>query len=226
MHYDVRSRPAALKHDPVKALAVPRPIGWVATLDAQGRPNLAPYSFFNLLSDRPPFVVFSSGGRKDSLRNVQATGEFTCSMATWDLREAMNMSSAPVAPGVDEFALAGLTPAASLLVKPPRVAAAPAAFECRLWKTLELPAAAPAPDGRPAAIYTLVIGEVVAVYVADQFVRNGVVDTAAMRPVARLGYMDYAVITPEAMFTMNRPLATADGRGATLQPGPWDGVYR
>ncbi len=226
MHYDVRSRPAALKHDPVKALAVPRPIGWVATLDAQGRPNLAPYSFFNLVSERPPFVIFSSGGRKDSLRNVQATGEFTCSMATWDLREAMNMSSAPVAPGVDEFALAGLAPAASLLVKPPRVAAAPAAFECRLWKMLELPAAAPAPDGRPAAVYTLVIGEVVAVYVADQFVRDGVVDTGAMRPLARLGYMDYAVVTPEAMFTMNRPLATADGQGATLQPGPWDGVYR
>jgi flavin reductase (DIM6/NTAB) family NADH-FMN oxidoreductase RutF len=226
MHYDVRSRPAALKHDPVKALAVPRPIGWVATLDAEGRPNLAPYSFFNLVSDRPPFVVFSSGGRKDSLRNVEATGEFTCSMATWDLREAMNMSSAPVAPGVDEFALAGLAPAASLLVKPPRVAAAPAAFECRLWKTLELPAPARAPGGRQGVTYTLVIGEVVAVYVADQFVRDGVVDTAAMRPVARLGYMDYAVVTPEAMFTMNRPMATADGQGATLQPGPWDGVYR
>lgn len=226
MHYDVRSRPAALKHDPFKALAVPRPIGWVATLDAQGRPNLAPYSFFNAISDRPPFVMFSSGGRKDSLRNVEATGEFTCSMATWDLREAMNMSSAPVAPGVDEFALAGLAPAASLLVKPPRVAAAPAAFECRLWKTLELPAPAPAPGGRRGATYTLVIGEVVAVYVADEFVRDGVVDTAAMRPVARLGYMDYAVIAPEAMFTMNRPLATADGQGATLLPGPWDGVYR
>lgn len=226
MHYDVRSRPAALKHDPVKALAVPRPVGWVATLDEQGRPNLAPYSFFNMVSDRPPFVLFSSAGRKDSLRNVQATGEFTCSMATWDLREAMNMSSAPVAPGVDEFALAGLAPAASLLVKPPRVAAAPAAFECRLWKTLELPAAAPASDGRPAAVHTLVIGEVVAVYVADEFVRNGVVDTGAMRPVARLGYMDYAVITPETLFTMNRPLATADGQGATLQPQTWDGVYR
>lgn len=226
MHYDVRARPAALKHDPFKALAAPRPIGWVATLDAQGRPNLAPYSFFNAISDRPPFVMFSSGGQKsrqkDSLRNVEATGEFTCSMATWDLREAMNMSSAPVAPGVDEFVLAGLAPAPSLLIKPPRVAAAPAAFECRLWKTLSLPA----PAGRPDAAYTLVIGEVVAVYVADEFVRNGVVDTAAMRPVARLGYMDYAVVGPEAMFTMNRPLASDDGQGATLQPGQWDGVYR
>lgn len=226
MHYDVRARPAALKHDPFKALAAPRPIGWVATLDAQGRPNLAPYSFFNAISDQPPFVMFSSGGRKDTLRNVEATGEFTCSMATWNLREAMNMSSAPVAPGVDEFVLAGLSPAASMLVRPPRVAAAPAAFECRLWKTLALPAPIPAPVGRPAAGYTLVIGEVVAVYVADEFVRDGVVDTAAMRPVARLGYMDYAVVSPESMFTMNRPFATDDGQGATLQPGPWDGVYR
>jgi flavin reductase (DIM6/NTAB) family NADH-FMN oxidoreductase RutF len=226
MHYDVRSRPAALKHDPFKALAVPRPIGWVATLDAAGRPNLAPYSFFNAISDRPPFVMFSSGGRKDSLRNVEVTGEFTCSMATWDLREAMNMTSAPVAPGVDEFALAGLAPAASMLVKPPRVAAAPAAFECRLWKTLALPGPAPARAGQPDAAYTLVIGEVVAVYVADEFVRDGRVDTAAMRPLARLGYMEYAVVSPESMFTLNRPLATADGQGATLQPGPWDGIYR
>ena len=228
MHYDVKARPTALKHDPFKALAVPRPIGWVATLDAEGRPNLAPYSFFNAISDRPPFVIFSSGGAKDSLRNVLATGEFTCSLATWDLRDAMNMSSAPVAPGVDEFALAGLTPAASMLIKPPRVAAAPAAFECRLWKTLDLPApeSRPGQPGRIEAHYTLVIGEVVAVYIADEFVRNGRVDSAAMRPLARLGYMDYAVISPESMFTMNRPLASADGQGATLDTGPWDGVYR
>jgi flavin reductase (DIM6/NTAB) family NADH-FMN oxidoreductase RutF len=226
MHYDVQARPAALKHDPFKALAVPRPIGWVATLDAQGRPNLAPYSFFNAISDRPPFVMFSSAGRKDSLRNIEVTGEFTCSMATWDLREAMNMTSAPVAPGVDEFALAGLAPAASMRVKPPRVAAAPAAFECRLWKTLALPAPASARMDQPDAAYTLVIGEVVAVYIADEFVRDGRVDTAAMRPLARLGYMEYAVVSPESLFTMNRPLATADGQGATLKPGPWDGVYR
>lgn len=221
MHYDVRSRPAALTHDPFKALAVPRPIGWVATLDAVGRPNLAPYSFFNAIGDRPPLVMFSSGGRKDTLRNVEATGEFTCSLATYELREAMNLSSAPVAAGVDEFALAGLAPASSMRVKPPRVAAAPAAFECRLWKTLDLPG----PPEQPAACYTLVIGEVLAVYVADEFVREGRVDTAAMRPLARMGYMDYAVIAPEAVFTMNRPLATADGRSATL-PAAWDGVYR
>ena len=227
MHYPTSARAPDLPHDPFKALAVPRPIGWIGSLDPQGRPNLAPYSFFNAISDRPPMVMFSSAGRKDSLRNILATGEFTCSIAHWDLREAMNLSSAPVAPGVDEFALAGLTPAPSLLIKPPRVAQAPAAFECRLWQTLDLPA----PPARPGAKvapegYTLVIGEVVAVYIADAYLQDGIVQTGKMRPLARLGYMDYAVVTPETLFTMNRPMASADGLSASVQPGPWDGVYR
>ena len=229
MHYPTSARAPGLPFDPFKALAVPRPIGWIASLDAQGRPNLAPYSFFNAISDRPPMVMFSSSGRKDSLRNILETREFTCSIAHWDLREAMNLSSAPVAPGVDEFALAGLTPAASLLIKPPRVAQAPAAFECRLWQTLDLPAPPARPGAQAAAGaegYTLVIGEVVAVYIDDAYLEGGVVQTGRMRPLARLGYMDYAVVTPETLFTMNRPLASDDGLTAQVQPGPWDGIYR
>ena len=216
MHYDTQSpRPAVLRHDPFKALVVPRPVGWIGTLDAEGRPNLAPYSFFNAVSDHPPMVFFSSGGHKDSLRNVLATGEFTCSLSTWDLRDAMNLSSAPVAAGVDEFALAGLETAPSLRVRPPRVARSPAALGCRLWQTLETP-----------GNYTLVFGEVVAVYIDDRYIRDGIVDTGAMRPLARLGYMDYAVVGAESMFTLNRPTASADGQRAEVQPGPWDGVYR
>ena len=227
MHYPTSARAPGLPFDPFKALAVPRPIGWIASLDSQGRPNLAPYSFFNAISDRPPMVMFSSGGHKDSLRNILQTGEFTCSIANWDLREAMNLSSAPVAPGVDEFALAGLSPAPSLLIKAPRVAQAPAAFECRLWQTLALPA----PPARPGAQvapegYTLVIGEVVAVYIDDAYIEGGIVQTGKMRPLARLGYMDFAVVTPETLFTMNRPMASDDGLTAQVQPGPWDGVYR
>ena len=229
MHYPTSARAPGLKHDPFKALAVPRPIGWIASLNEHGVPNLAPYSFFNAVSDRPPMVMFSSGGRKDSLRNILATGEFTCSIANQALTDAMNLSSAPVAPGVNEFALAGLGEAASMLVKPPRVAQAPAAFECRLWQTIALPApntragrpGGPAPEG-----YTMVIGEVVAVYIDDQYVQDGIVDTGRMRTLARLGYMDYAVVSPESMFTLNRPTASADGQQAQLQPGPWDGVYR
>jgi flavin reductase (DIM6/NTAB) family NADH-FMN oxidoreductase RutF len=222
MHYPTTTRAPGMKFDPFKALAVPRPIGWIGTVNRDGVPNLAPYSFFNAISDRPPMVMFSSGGQKDSLRNILENGEFTCSIANMALHEAMNLSSAPVAPGVDEFKLAGLEAAPSLLVKPPRVAQAPAAFECRLWKTIELPL----PAGKAGVGYTMVIGEVVAVYIDDQYIKDGIVDTGAMRPLARLGYMDYAVVSPESMFTLNRPTASADGQRADVQPGPWDGVYR
>ena len=184
MHYDANTRDHGLAHDPFKALVAPRPIGWIATLGPDGVPNLAPYSFFNAVSDRPPFVMFSSAGHKDSLRNVLATGEFSCSMANWDLRDAMNLSSAAVAPGVDEFALAGLSAAASRFIKAPRVAQAPAALECRLWKTLELPSAG------TSTTYTLVFGQVVGIYIDDRYIALGQVQTAMMRPIARMGYMD------------------------------------
>ncbi|MBS1177943.1 MAG: flavin reductase [Proteobacteria bacterium] len=222
MHYDTARRDHGLPHDPFKALVVPRPIGWIATLGKDGVANLAPYSFFNAVSDRPPMVMFSSGGTKDSLRNIEDTGEFTCSIASWALREAMNLSSAPVAAGVDEFELAGLTKAPSRAVKPPRVAEAPAAFECKLWQLLPLP---PARPGGTSA-YTMVLGTVVGVYIDDAFIKDGLVQTAEMRPLARLGYMDYSVLTPESLFTMNRPLASDDGLQAILDPGPWDGVFR
>ena len=220
MHYDTATRDHGLPHDPFKALVVPRPIGWVSTTAKDGVANLAPYSFFNAVSDRPPMLMFSSGGHKDSLRNILDTGEFTCSIATWALREAMNLSSAAVAPGVDEFELAGLGKAASRWVAPPRVAESPAAFECRLWQALPLPAP-PRGEG-----YTLVIGSVVGVYIADAFVRDGRVQSGAMRPLSRLGYMDYAVLTPEAVFAMNRPLASDDGLRARVPQGDWDGAYR
>ena len=222
MHYDATGRNHGLRHDPFKALVGPRPIGWVSTIGADGIANLAPYSFFNAVSDRPPMLMFSSAGTKDSLRNIEAIGEFTCSLATWDLRDAMNMSSAAVAPSVDEFGLAGLKPAASQFVKPPRVAEAPAAFECRLWKTLPLPA----PQDGKSPGYTVVFGMVVGIYIDDAFIHDGLVQTGQMRPISRLGYMDYSVVTPESMFSLNRPIASDDGHTAELVPGPWDGVYR
>jgi flavin reductase (DIM6/NTAB) family NADH-FMN oxidoreductase RutF len=222
MHYDTTRGRHGLKFDPFKALVAPRPIGWIGTLGADGTPNLAPYSFFNAISDKPAMVAFSSAGFKDSLRNVLASGEFTCSMATWDLREAMNMSSAAVQAGVDEFALTGLHTAPSLTIAAPRVAEAPAALECRLWKTLELPHG----EGSGVTVHTLVIGYVVGIYIDDAAIKDGLVQTAAMRPLARMGYMEYATVTPETTFTMNRPQASEDGRSATLKAGPWDGVYR
>jgi len=220
MHYDAASRPSSLRHDPFKALVAPRPIGWVSTLGPDGVANLAPYSFFNAISDVPPILMFSSAGTKDSLRNIERSGEFTCSLATWQLRDAVNMSSATVAPQVDEFVLAGLTPAASRFVAPARVAESPAAFECRLWKILPLPAL----PGRTG--YTLVIGSVVGIYIDDDFIEDGLVRTGAMQPISRLGYMDYAVLQPQSMFTMKRPKVDDDGLSAHVEAAPWDGVYR
>ncbi len=223
MHYDTETNRHGLRHDPFKALIVPRPIGWISTVDRNGVCNLAPYSFFNAVSDRPPVVLFSSGGRKDSLSNIAETGEFTCSLATWDLREEMNLSSATVQPGVDEFALAGLETAPSRFVKPPRVARSPAAFECRHWKTIEMPAPS---DARSRPTYSVVFGIVVGIYIDDTYVKDGIVDAGAMRPLARLGYMDYSVVTPETIFSMNRPNVADDGKSASANPEVWDGVYR
>lgn len=221
MHYATADRREHLKHglthDPFKAIVAPRPIGWITTVSPEGVLNLAPYSFFNAVSDTPPMVMFASAGHKDSLRNIEANGEFTCSIASEALVDEMNLSSATVASDVDEFALTGLTAAPSLVVAPPRVASSPAALECRLWKTLELPGERPV---------TVVFGHVVAIYVDERVVTGGLLDTAAMRPLARMGYMDYAVVTPETTFTLNRPVVAEDRRTARVTPGPFDGVYR
>ena len=206
MFYETTDNKHGLRHDPWKALVVPRPIGWVSTLGKNGICNLAPYSFFNAVSSKPHYVMFSSGTRKDSVRNAEETGEFVCSLATWDLRYHMNTSSAAVPPGVDEFPLAGLTAAASTLVRPPRVKESPVAIECRYWKTVEIPA-----DGN-GEDHFVVFGRVLGIHIDDHFIKDGIVDTAAMRPIARLGYMDYAVVTPETVFTIHRPKVDAEGR--------------
>lgn len=222
MHYDAIENRHGLKHDPFKALVAPRPIGWITTVSKDGVCNLAPYSFFNAISDRPHYVMFSSSDFKDSVRNVRDTGEFTCSLSTWDTRFEMNVSSAPVAPDADEYPLAGLTATASRFVKPPRVKESPAALECRHWKTIELPDVQPGTDKG----HFLVIGHVVGIYIDDAYVKDGLVDTPAMRPLARMGYMQYAVVTPETTLEINRPQMNADGSIADTRPQGWDGAYR
>lgn len=194
---DKRDR-GLLPHDPFKAIVAPRPIGWISSISAKGEVNLAPYSFFNGVSSRPPMVMFASESRKDSVRNIEETGEFVCNLATWDLRDAMNATSAPLPPGVNEMERAGLAAAPSVLVKPPRVAAAPCALECKLVRIVPLETHKHQPlDGH------VVFGEVVGVHVDDRYVVNGVLDTAALKPIARCGYDQYAVV--EALFSMTRP---------------------
>ena len=191
-----------LPHDPFKACVAPRPIGWISTVSKEGIVNLAPYSFFNGLSGTPPMVMFAvdehhaHGGLKDSLRNAIDTGEFVVNMATWELREAMNVTSAQVEPHIDEMLLAGLEAVPSRLVKPPRVAASPIHLECRLLQTVELP---PGPRGPNH----LAIGQVVGIHIADEVLVNGKVDLRKVRPIARLGYRDYTVV--DEIFSMTRP---------------------
>lgn len=188
-----------LAHDPFKAIVGPRPIGWFSTLDEQGQVNLAPYSFYNTLGDNPPILGFSSTGRKHSVRNIEATGEFVANFVSKALAAAMNTTSIEVAPGVDEMAMAGLTPAPCRLVAPPRVAESPAALECKLLQVIQLHDLA----GKPLEQY-LVLGQVVGVHINPAYLVNGRFDTAAAQPLLRAGYRgDYAEIG--SMFEMLRP---------------------
>ncbi len=221
MHYDTSNPDHGMQFDPFKALVVPRPIGWISTLSDAGKPNLAPFSFFNALSDRPPILAASIANGKDTLNNILETKECTVCVSNMAQMDSMNMSSASVDTSVNEFTLAELDTEASTYVAPPRVALCPAAFECQLWKSVPLPTPGDSNQG-----YTTVILSVVGVYIDDQFIKDGRVDTASMQPLARLGYMDYAVINEKNMITLNRPAVADDGKTATLDTTPWDGVYR
>ncbi|WEX08703.1 flavin reductase family protein [Chelativorans sp. AA-79] len=187
-----------LPHDPFKAIVAPRPIGWISSIDADGRLNLAPYSFFNALAGNPPMVGFSSEGVKDSVTNVRATGEFVVNLATRPLAEAMNLTSARVPHGHSEFEMSGLTPVPSRLVKPPRVGESPAALECKITQSIDLLDLAGRPTGR-----WFTIGQVVGVHIDDRYLRSGLFDAAAARTIARCGYRDYAEVIE--MFSMAPP---------------------
>jgi flavin reductase (DIM6/NTAB) family NADH-FMN oxidoreductase RutF len=200
MHYDVSKKDHGLPYDPFKALVAPRPIGWITSLSAAGEVNLAPYSWFNGVSSAPPMMMFSSELRKDTLTFIEETREFVCNFATWELREQVNLSSAPFPRGVNEMEKCGLKPAPSRLVRPPRVAASPAALECKWVQTVSLADV----EGRPTDRH-LVIGQVIGVYIDERFIRDGLLDTAAMRPIMRAGYDDYFGVSPEGRFTMKRP---------------------
>ena len=175
----------------------------MSSLDTEGVANLAPFSYFNACADRPPTIMFApnnprpNGENKDTLRNVEQTNEFVVNLVGYDLREAMNLTSAHVGASVDEFELAGLTPAPSVHVKAPRVAEAPVSLECRFLTRLRLP------SDHPRVENNLVIGTVVGTHIADDIIRDGMIDMAAYRPVARLGYMDYTSV--ESVFEMLRP---------------------
>ena len=188
-----------LSHDPFKALIAPRPIGWVSTVGRNGDVNLAPYSFFNAVADRPPMLAFSSNDIKDSVTFAQETGEFVWNMPTFALRNAMNETSGTYSRGDNEFLRAGLEMAPSRLVKPPRVAASPCAMECKVTDIIRLKNK----EGGYADNY-MVIGEVVGVHLDPAYIKAGIVQITEIQPIARCGYLaDYTVL--DELFQMTRP---------------------
>lgn len=209
MFFDTDSNDHGLPYNPFKAVVTPRPIAWVSTLSEEGTRNLAPYSFFNAVGYYPPLVMFASGGRppvgrmKDSMRNVIATGEFVVNIVPHALRHEMNLTAEEVAPQTDEFAHAGLEAAPSRLIKPPRVALSPAAMECRLVKVVDLPGRGMDAEAKMA------IGHVVGMHIDDAVIDSeGRFDILKVRPLARLGYMDYTSV--DHVFAMFKPLSDDD----------------
>ena len=197
MFYDTAKNDHGLPRDPFKAIVAPRPIGWITSMSAKGEINLAPYSFFNAVSDDPPIVLFSSEGPKDLLVFVRETGEFVCNLATFELRSAVVATSAQLARGVNEMREAGLAPAPSRLVRPPRGS---------LRAGMQAPAdhRSQGLDGTPSHRH-VAFGQVVGIHIDDRYIKDGRLDTAAMGPIARCGYADYSVV--DKVFAIARPAA-------------------
>ena len=190
--YYTAQEPHGLPYDPFKAIVAPRPIGWIGSCDEEGRVNLAPYSFFNAVASHPNMIAFASEGLKDSARNVRTTREFTFSLATLPLAQQMNLSSAHLEEGRNEFDFAGLTMAQSRLIRPPFVGETPAAFECKLTNFIQLQDI----EGRTLDKY-LIVGQVVATHIKDEFITDGRFDAVKARTIARCGYNDYATVNEQ-----------------------------
>lgn len=195
MFYDAREK-LPLPFDPLKALVSPRPIGWISTVSTQGHVNLAPYSFFQAIAQRPGMVLFSSEGNKDSVQFAVESGEFVCNIATWNFRDEIVLTSDDLPRGENEFLHADLKMEPSGLVRPPRIQGIAASLECKVTTSFELTDI----DGK-GIDRLVVIGQVIGVYIDDKFIKNGRVDSAAMKIIARCGYLDYAVI--EEYFQMS-----------------------
>lgn len=210
MFYEPDKNDHGLPHNPYKSCVVPRPIGWITSVSRDGALNLAPYSQFNNLGYDPPYVMFSAGCRpdgslKDSVKNATETGEFVCNMATWDMRDAVNTTSQLVDPDVNEAELAGMETAPSRLVKPPRLAASPVNLECVYHGAMVLPGYS------PSNVVHMVVGRVVGVHIRDDaLTADGLIDIARIKPLARLGYLDYTCV--ETVHTMAPTGPQADQR--------------
>jgi flavin reductase (DIM6/NTAB) family NADH-FMN oxidoreductase RutF len=210
MFYDPRHEPHGLPHSPLTALVVPRPIGWISTVSVDGVVNLSPYSFFNFVSVYAPFVMFSGAPPKDAQLNAERTGEFVANIATYDLRHEMNATSTEYGSHVSEPGMAKLAMVPSKNVRVPRVERSPIALECRYSKTVRLE-----PSDGSSNPSSVVFGEVVGVYISDDVLVDGIVDIKRVRPLGRLGYMDYCVV--DDIFSIDRPGAPEAALGRNPQ---------
>ena len=197
MFYNTAQNNHNLPYNPFKACIVPRPIGWISSQNKQGQINLAPYSYFNAVSDVPPMVMFVSsphpdGTQKDSLRNIEETGEFVVNIASFGLHEQVNLSSSALPYGTSEAEHFNIETAPSNLVKPPRVKASAISLECQYLKTVDL----------DPSECKMIIGQVIGIYIDDNVLTDGKVDIAKLKPIARLGYNEYALI--DQVFKMTR----------------------
>ena len=209
MFFDPRTdgmKPAPFNHSIFTSLVVPRPIGWISTIDIDGVVNLAPFSYFNAIAADPPCLMYCPNGPKkgttepkDSLSNAEVTKEFVFNLCSHDLREKVNKTARHEPRGEDEMEKAGLTPAPSVNVKPPRVADAPIALECKYLRTVRLPQSSSGSENN------MVLGQVIGIHVRDEVITKGTIDISKIRPIARLGGLDYSVLEPENVFTMERP---------------------
>ncbi len=221
MFYQPDLNDHGLPYNPFKSICVPRPIGWISTLDLKGNLNLAPYSQFQNIGYDPPYVMFSSSSdrHKHSALNAMDTGEFVTNMASYDLLDAINTTAQPVDKGIDESALAGLEMVASKIVKPPRVARSPVHLECKFYCSMGLP------GRQPGHMDTVIVGRVVGVHINDEFITDeGKIDIARIRPLARMGYMDYTSI--DEIFTVEPAGVGAADRRLGLEGRPRTGRYR
>jgi flavin reductase (DIM6/NTAB) family NADH-FMN oxidoreductase RutF len=195
MFYEPGKKNHGLPHNPYDAIVGPRPIGWITSMNSKGEINLAPYSYFNSVSTDPPMVMFASDGRKDTIEFVEDTGEFVCNLAVWDLRIQVKDTSLSFARGMNEMAAVGLEPAPSVLIKPPRVKASPCALECKWLQTVRLTDL----DNRLAPRF-IAFGQVIGIHIDERFIKDGLLDTAAMKPISRAGYQEYFVTTEASRF--------------------------
>ncbi|MFM9970459.1 MAG: flavin reductase family protein [Burkholderiales bacterium] len=216
MYFDTDKNDHGLPYNPFKSICVPRPIAWISSLSKTGVLNVAPFSQFTNVSYDPPMIVFSSsdrgnGQQKDTVQNILDTKEFVVNMATWELRNEVEITGQDEDPDVDEANLAGLEMVPSKNVKPPRIARSPIQMECTFYSSMTIP-------GRKGP-HHLMVGRVIGVHIKDEVIgKDGKLDILKIRPLARLGYLDYTSV--ESFFTQlpKGPKAEAAARGRSGQP--------